>query len=135
VRAGVVVLAQGVSALTPRRPLLLAPLLMLTLGGCAAQAPRPASSSYGCMVAERDTLPADMPDEQKHCVASGLIARHCSVTEANMAGLGKELQDLFTGGDASWADWEMDRKGMSCAHDAPDDAAVEQCCATATSTH
>jgi hypothetical protein len=76
-----------------------------------------------------------MPDEQKHCVASGLIARHCSMSEANMAGVGKELQDLFTGGDASWADWKMDRKGMSCAHGAADDAAVVQCCATATTAH
>jgi hypothetical protein len=110
-------------------------LLLLALGGCVSQAPRPATSSYGCMVAERDTLPAGMPDEQKHCVASGLIARHCSVGEANLAGVGKELQDLFTGGDASWADWKMDRKGMACAHDASDDAAVVQCCVTATSTH
>ena len=100
-------------------------LLALAMCGCAAQAERPAASSYGCMVAERDSLPADMPDEQKHCVASGLIARHCSISEANMAGLGKELQDLFTGGDASWADWKMDRKGMSCARDAADDEAVE----------
>jgi hypothetical protein len=118
----------------PPNPLLLV-LLMIALGGCASQAPRPASSSYGCMVAERDALPAGLPDEQKHCVVSGLIARHCSVSEANMAGLGKELQDLFSSGDASWADWKMDRKGMECAHNAPDDAAVMQCCATAASTH
>ncbi|MEO8307632.1 MAG: hypothetical protein ABI616_06285 [Pseudomonadota bacterium] len=110
------------------------PLLIL-LCGCTSQAARPTPSSYGCMKAQRDVLPTDMPDEQKHCVASGLIARHCSVTEANMAGLGKELQDMFTGGDASWADWKMDRQGMSCAHDAADDAAVVQCCATAASTH
>jgi hypothetical protein len=137
-----VVLAQGVSVFRPRRspsrlllPLVLLPLLMLTLVGCASQAERPTTSSYGCMVAERDALPAGLSDDQKHCVASGLIARHCSVSEANMAGLGKELQDLFTGGDASWADWKMDRVGMSCAHDAPSDEAVVQCCATATSTH
>ena len=109
-------------------------VLILALCGCAWQAARPTTSSYGCMAAERDALPADMPDEQKHCVASGLIARHCSVGEANMAGLGKEFQDLFTGGDASWADWKMDRKGVSCAHNAPDDATVVQCCATATTT-
>jgi hypothetical protein len=119
----------------PANPVLLPLLLVFALGGCAAQAPRPASSSYGCMVAERNALPADMPDEQKHCVASGLIARHCSVSEANMAGLGKELHDMFTGGDASWADWNMDRKGVACAHNAPDDAAVEQCCATATGSN
>ena len=100
--------------------------------GCAAQAERPAQSSYGCMVAERDTLPADMPDEQKHCVASGLIARHCSTSEANMAGIGKELKDLFSGGDASWSDWKMDRKGVECARDAVDDEAVTRCCATAS---
>ena len=130
-----VVLAQGFTC--PEMRLELKPvslLLALALGGCASQAARPTTSSYGCMAAERDALPADMPDEQKHCVASGLIARHCSVGEANMAGLGKEFQDLFTGGDASWADWKMDRKGVSCARNAPDDAAVEQCCATASTT-
>ncbi len=110
-------------------------MLLLVMGGCASQAQRPAPSSYECMVAERDALPADMPDEQKHCVASGLIARHCSVTEASMAGLGKELRDMFTGGDASWADWKMDRRGMSCARDAADDAAVTRCCAAASSQH
>jgi hypothetical protein len=132
-----VVLAQGVSAPGMRPPpiLTLVPVLLLALGGCASQAPRPASSSYGCMVAERDALPAGLPDEQKHCVASGLIARHCSVSEANMAGLGKELQDLFSSGDASWADWKMDRKGVGCAQNAPDDATVVQCCAAAASTH
>jgi hypothetical protein len=123
-----VVLAQGVNAFRTRLPTQLQLLLLGALAGCAAQAPRPAASSYGCMVAERDALPQGMPDDQKHCIASGLIARHCSVTEAHLAGIGKEVQDLFTGGDASWADWQMDRKGMGCAHDAPDDAAVTQCC-------
>jgi hypothetical protein len=126
-----VVLAQGVNA-GRRLPSQVWMPLLLALGGCVAQAPRPAASSYGCMVAERDALPASMPDDQKHCVASGLIARHCSVTEAHLAGIGKEVQDLFTGGDASWADWQMDRRGMSCAHDAPDDAAVTRCCAALT---
>jgi hypothetical protein len=106
-------------------------VVSLALCGCAAQAERPTSSSYGCMAVERESLPADMPDEQKHCVASGLIARHCSVSEANMAGFGKELQDLFGRGDASWADWKMDRKGIGCAREASSDEAVTQCCATA----
>ena len=102
----------------------------LSVCGCAAQAARPTTSSYGCMMAERESLPENMPDEQKHCVAAGLIARHCSVSEANMAGLGKELQDLFGRGDASWADWKMDRKGVVCARDALDDEAVTRCCAS-----
>lgn len=123
-----VVLATGVNL---RSPLILCATLALSLAlwGCASQAERPTPSSYACMAAERNSLPADMPDEQKHCLASGLIARHCSVGEANMAGLGKELQDLFTRGDASWVDWKMDRKGMNCAHNASSDEAVRQCCA------
>jgi len=104
-------------------------LAALAISGCAAQAGRPTTSSYGCMRAQRDSLPADMRDEQKHCVASGLIARHCSVSEANMAGVGKEMQDLFGHGDASWADWKMDRKGVACSHDAADDEALARCCA------
>lgn len=75
------------------------------------------------------SLPAEMNDAQKHCVASALIARQCSVAEAAMAGIGKELKDAVTAGDASWADWRSDRKGMRCARNAQDEESLRSCCA------
>lgn len=74
-------------------------------------------------------VPDELGDQQKHCLASGLIARYCSVAEATLAGTGKELRDLFTGGDASWADLRSNRQGRRCARDAGDDAALADCCA------
>lgn len=73
-------------------------------------------------------LPADLPDERAHCVASGLITRYCSRSEAYMAGLGKELRDLFGAGDAEWRDWRADRAGIACAAEAKDDADIASCC-------
>lgn len=113
----------------PRTPAWLAGLALASLVGCVSTAPRPAVSSLGCMRAIRDQLPAGLPDKQAHCLASGLIARHCSVTEAYIAGAGKEITDPFDGGDAEWADWRADRIGIACARHALDDADVERCCA------
>lgn len=96
--------------------------------GCAAMAPRRATSSLGCMRAEVRELPASLSDDEKHCVGSGLIARHCSLTESWLAGAGKEVKDLFTAGDASWADWRADRRGMQCGRNAANDEAVMACC-------
>jgi hypothetical protein len=73
-------------------------------------------------------LPADVPDSRAHCLASGLIARYCSRGEAYLAGLGKELRDLFGPGDAEWRDWQADRAGISCARSAGDDAGIAECC-------
>ena len=88
-----------------------------TLSACTAVAPRAASSSYGCMAAVvRDHVPPTLPDKRAHCLASGLIARHCSVGEAYMAGAGKEIRDLFGHGDAEWSDWQADRRGIACAY-------------------
>ena len=61
----------------------------------------------------RDRLPADLPDSQLHCIAAGLIARYCSVTEAHLASIGKELKDVSGPGDAEWRDLESDRRGIS----------------------
>jgi len=80
------------------------------------------------MRAEVRALPAALSDDEKHCVASGWIARHCSVAEASLAGAGKEVKDMFTAGDASWADWRADRRGVKCARGAVDDEAVVACC-------
>jgi len=112
----------------PRVPAIIAGLALASLCGCASVAPRPAVSSLGCMRAMRDQLPSGLPDKQAHCLASGLIARHCSVAEAYLAGAGKEITDLFDGGDAEWADWRADRIGVACARHAVDDAGVQRCC-------
>ena len=105
-------------------------LLVVMTAACATQGPRAAPSSLGCMQAATHSLPTELNDEQKHCVASGLIARRCSLTEAAMAGAGKELKDAFTAGDASWADWRSDRKGMRCARYARDETSLLSCCAS-----
>lgn len=105
-------------------------LLAGLLSGCAAQATRPSSSPLACMRAEVQALPQGLSDDEKHCVASGLITRHCSSVEAWVAGAGKELQDAFTGGDASWADWRSDGRGRQCGRTAADDQAVLACCRT-----
>ena len=72
--------------------LLCAPAAFMLLCGCAHVAPRPAVSSLGCMRAVRASLPANLGDKHAHCLASGLIARRCSVAEGYLAGAGKELE-------------------------------------------
>ena len=111
------------------------PVLMLVamgLSDCAGVAnppPRLAESSYRCMAAGvKDKVPGDVPDKRAHCLAAGLIARYCSRSEAYIAGAGKELRDLFTGGDAEWADWRADRAGIGCALRTDNDAALAACC-------
>lgn len=76
----------------------------------------------------QEKLPANLPDERAHCLAGGLISRYCSVTEAYLAGAGKEVRDLLGGGDAEWQDWRADRVGIECARESADDAAMGQCC-------
>ena len=106
-------------------------LTMLTACGAVPHRPsRPEPSSYGCMAAVlRQKLPANLPDKQAHCLASGLIARYCSPPEAYLAGIGKELRDLFGGGDAEWGDWRADRVGVGCARRSEDDDSLAACCA------
>ena len=102
-------------------------IAMLLLAGCVTAPDRPSHSSYGCMKAVRDSLPAELPDKRAHCIASAWIAQRCSVAEAYVAGTGKEVSDLFTGGDAEWADWRADRVGIACSrHNSHDDAPT--CC-------
>ena len=83
------------------------------------------------MVAVRDRLPHDIPDKRAHCLAAGGIARYCSPMEAYIAGAGKEITDIFDGGDPEWADWRADRAGIACAHRSTDGAALAACCAAA----
>jgi hypothetical protein len=80
------------------------------------------------MRAVRDSLPAGLPDKRAHCLASAGIALRCSVMEAYVAGAGKEISDLFTGGDAEWADWRADRVGVACAKLSYQIDVVSMCC-------
>ena len=82
------------------------------------------------MQAAVEKLPKNIPDSHAHCLASGLIARYCSPSEAYMAGLGKEVRDLLGPGDAEWADWRADRAGVACARHSSDDNGLAQCCAS-----
>jgi len=73
-------------------------------------------------------LPTGLPDARTHCLASGLIARYCSYSEAYLASIGKELRDLLGPGDAEWQDWQADRTGIGCAREAKNDNDIENCC-------
>lgn len=106
-------------------------LLLLMLSGCQSVEPRAAPSSYGCMKTVRDDVMASLQganDKHLHCMVSANIARRCSVTEAYLAGIGKELADIFAPhGDAEWADWQADRTGVACGRNQSGEA-VERCC-------
>jgi hypothetical protein len=114
------------------RAAMLARALASLAAGCAPLATteeRPAKSSLGCMesaVAGHDL--ESLPDSAAHCIAAGLIARHCSVSEAMMAGVGKEIRDLFGAGDAEWRDLGWDRRGVACARHSGSDAELQACC-------
>jgi hypothetical protein len=105
--------------------LLLPGLLM----ACSSVQPRPAHSSYGCMQAVRAQLPTDDNDKRLHCLATAQITRQCSVSEAYLAGMGKELSDLFGSGDAEWADWQADRAGVNCGRAQNSMEDIQACCA------
>jgi hypothetical protein len=90
---------------------------------------RPARSSLGCVRKALDT-PRSLPtqDKQAHCLAAGLIARYCSISEAWMASVAKELGDLLGPGDADWGDLAADRRGIRCARQPGSDTALATCC-------
>ena len=69
-----------------------------------------------------------VPDGTAHCLPAGFIARYCSVSEAYIAGVGKELEDTVGHGDAEWRDWQADRRGIACAKHAQNDDALYSCC-------
>ena len=74
---------------------------------------------------------AALSDDQAHCVAAAVIAARCSVGEAVLASVGKEIADVFGRGDAQWRDLQADRRGIACARDTfpnGDMAALAQCC-------
>ena len=76
----------------------------------------------------RERLPAGLDDRLAHCVASGLILRHCSASEALLAGWGKELRDLVGAGNAQRRDLAANRRGRDCARSVDSDQALIDCC-------
>lgn len=75
-----------------------------------------------------ERLPENIPDTQAHCLAAGLIARRCSVAEAVLASVAKEIRDLFGPGDAEWRDLKADAAGIRCARHSLTDQQLSGCC-------
>jgi hypothetical protein len=106
-------------------------LAVCTLPACVmlSRGERLAGSTLGCVsAAVKDRLGTVSSDAQAHCQAAGLIARHCSVSEAYIASIGKELRDLLGPGRAQWNDLVADRRGIRCARSSASDAELEECC-------
>lgn len=103
-------------------------LVVIALSGCAGSPQRPSPSTVGCAQSVVAQLPAGLTDPQKHCLASAGIAHRCSAFEAWLAGWGKEMQDAFGSGDASFADLQDNRRGRDCARRSDDPDAWRQCC-------
>jgi len=102
--------------------------LLPCLAGCVSAPDRAAQSTVACAEAVVTALPAGLTDPEKHCLASAGIVQRCSRFEAWLAGWGKEVEDAFNDGDASWEDLVADRAGRRCAssHDGTD--ALLECC-------
>ena len=106
-------------------------MAIVALAGCrtAPGVKRPESSVVGCVRAVvQDKVPREVHDKQAHCLAAGFITRYCSVSEAYVAGLAKEIGDLLGRGDASAADLSANRSGIRCARSAATDDDVRACC-------
>jgi hypothetical protein len=106
-----------------------ASLLATACAPLPAYEPRAARSSLGCMesaLADHD-LDLSANDAEAHCIAAGLIALRCSVTESWIAGIGKELRDLLGRGDAEIADLRSDARGVACAR-STEKGGLDACC-------
>lgn len=91
---------------------------------------RAAPSSTSCVrAAIHQEWPPGLTDKQKHCRATAQIAASCSVPEARLAGILKEVADLFGKGNAEWADLRADWAGVRCARDAQGVPDIDSCCA------
>jgi hypothetical protein len=105
----------------------------LAVAGCATlpdAPPRLAATPLGCMRATvAAKVPPELGDKHRHCLAAGMIARHCSPSEAKLASWGKELGDALGNGDADRGDLAADYAGIACARAARDDEALQRCCA------
>lgn len=123
---------RGTTESAHRRRALAAVVAPVLLAACLnlGNVERPATSTLGCARAAVAAVVTDeMSDKRKHCVGSANIARVCSVGEARVAAWGKELTDLFGGGDPDVEDLRADRAGVDCARQDPDPARVAECCA------
>ena len=75
-------------------------------------------SMMGCInrvVSQRSKFPPKTNDKYKHCVVSCYISDECGHFAAALAGIGKEVKDMFGPGNAEWADWKADVSGMDCS--------------------
>jgi hypothetical protein len=108
--------------------LLLAAALLLCACAPLRGTQRAAVSVNSCIHAAIKDLPHNIPDKQAHCRAAALIAEQCSIPEAYLAGVGKEVMDLFDGGDAEWGDLRADWYGVRCARGAGTDDDAVECC-------
>lgn len=108
-------------------------VIMVALSVCACvplRGTRGAPSSTSCVhAAVHQDWPPGLTDKQKHCRATAAIAATCSVPEARLAGILKEVADLFGKGNAEWADLRADWAGVRCARAAQNVASIESCCA------
>ena len=108
--------------------MILASLLAAGCAPLATQESRAGKSSLTCM---RSALAGrsfeGMHDAEVHCIATGLVALRCSVTESWLAGLGKEMRDLFGPGDAALNDLRADGRGVHCARTTGKDG-LDACC-------
>ena len=109
--------------------LLISTIALTACGSVPSKPARLARSSLGCIeaVVQRVDI-GGLNDQRVHCLVAGSISRYCSISEAYLAGIGKEIVDLFTRGDAQWTDWRADRIGIACAREAHDDAELAVCC-------
>jgi hypothetical protein len=107
-------------------------LLLTMLAACVHSSQRPPRLAHSTLACARTVVAQKVPrhvrDKVAHCRAAGFIARYCSVPEAYLAGAGKEVLDLFSNGDAEWADWRADRVGIQCDRGATSDEAIAACC-------
>jgi hypothetical protein len=114
------------------RRVLCAAGITLAMQACAPLAVNPtraAASSLGCMQSAISTFSmVGRADDEAHCLAAGLIALRCSTTEAWLASYGKELRDIFGGGDAEWRDLKSDARGIRCARSATTQSGLVECC-------
>jgi hypothetical protein len=105
----------------------------LAVASCATLSgapPRLAATPLACRRATvAAKVPADLGDKHQHCLAAGMIARYCSLSEAKLASWGKELDDMLGRGDADRRDLEADYAGIACARTARDDETLHRCCA------
>ncbi len=69
----------------------------------------------GCAAASAQTLSRQLPaggDKFKHCTLSCQLAKICGYSGTTSIGIIKEISDLFTDGNAEFADLRANFRGM-----------------------